>query len=173
MSSPSCPSEQNVPPPYPVQQQHMYPPPNQPLQSGYPPPAYPPAQPAGYPPAPYQYPVMNQPQPVGYPYPSPQGQQGTQQTVVINQAVVVSQFGFVPMRTTCPHCHSDITTAVEYEVGNFAWMLCGIITLIGLFFLGITLLGCCFIPFCIPSCKDAVHVCPNCRQTLARVARHF
>jgi lipopolysaccharide-induced tumor necrosis factor-alpha factor len=117
--------------------------------------------------------MASQPQPGGYPPPHGQQQSG-QQTVIINHAaVLVAPFGFVPMRTTCPHCHSEITTAVEYEVGNYAWMICGIITLIGLFLAFCVLLGCCFIPFCMESCKDAVHICPNCRQTLARVPRHF
>lgn len=36
--------------------------------------------------------------------------------------------------------------------------------------LGLALLGCypcCIIPFCIPDCKTAVHVCPRCRNVIA------
>ena len=64
------------------------------------------------------------------------GQQGT--TVVLTAPTVVigggaPTYGYQPARTNCPHCHADIVTTVKYHVGGLAWMICGIIILVGLF----------------------------------------
>lgn len=58
----------------------------------------------------------------------------------------------------CKNCHSVETSFVEYELGTGAWVVC-------------LLLCCyfppyCFIPFCLDSCKDVVHECPNCRANV-------
>lgn len=154
----------NEPPPYPKQEYLPQGPPPMGPSPPYPMQQQPPPQQ----PAPMYYP----PQPTGYPSPPPQHQQ--QQTVVIQQAtaiVVAPGYGYNPIRVSCPHCQAEVVTAVEYEVGGMAWLICGIIVLVGLFIFFPVLLGCCFIPFCINDCKDAVHICPNCRQTLARVPR--
>lgn len=165
------PEKQANPPPYSPEQ---YPQAN--------PGQYPPPQPQPYAAQPYpQYPaapVGTQPPPVQGPYPPqpPQptaaaGQQST--TVVVTAPAVVvgqHQYGYDPCRTICPYCQADIVTNIDHVVGGLAWMICGIILLVGLFFWCV-LLGCCFIPFCIPDCKDVVHICPNCKQTLGRVPR--
>jgi len=62
------------------------------------------------------------------------GQQGT--TVVVTAPTVVvgaPSYGYQPARTNCPSCHADIVTNIDHEVGGMAWMICGIITLVGLF----------------------------------------
>ena len=129
-------------------------------QPGYPPigqdppaPQYPPAgpPPAQYPPAgppPAQY---NK----GYP---PQPQPPT--VVVVNAGSSSIRFTKNPMSMTCPNCHSQILTSVSYEEGTLTWILC----LVLFFFTGI----CCFIPFLVNDCKNAIHQCPSCNRQLGR-----
>ena len=60
----------------------------------------------------------------------------------------------------CPACRHNIVTAVHYENGLFAWLICLLICLIG----GIC--GCCLIPFCMHESQDAIHTCPLCHTYL-------
>jgi len=59
-------------------------------------------------------------------------------TVVVTPPTVVigaAQYGYTPVRTNCPHCHADVVTNIDHEVGGLAWMICGIIVLVSIFVL--------------------------------------
>ena len=49
---------------------------------------------------------------------------------------------------------------MDYETGALVWILCIVL----FFFTGF----CCFIPFLIDACKDAVHKCPSCKHVIGR-----
>lgn len=152
-------------------QQGQYPPPQQP---GYPPPQQPGGEksgpPGGYPPQgpPPGYPPQGQP-PQGYPpqqpgYPQQQQHHTTNQTTVITaqpaiMSAVAIRFHEFPVALTCPSCRAQIVSCVHYDVGTMAWLLCAIMFIFSCWI-------CCFIPFCVDSCKDAIHTCPNCSVTL-------
>uniref|UniRef100_A0AAY4CR33 LITAF domain-containing protein n=1 Tax=Denticeps clupeoides TaxID=299321 RepID=A0AAY4CR33_9TELE len=51
---------------------------------------------------------------------------------------------------------SEVNTSVEYKVGAFAWLMCFVFIILGMVF------GCCLIPFCSNTFKDAHHKCPLC-----------
>ncbi len=99
----------------------QYPPQPQP---GYPPQGYP-AQSQGY--APPQQPGYP-PQQGGYATTQPQGYATTTNTTIIAQqpAVIATMpviFNEFPVSMTCPSCHAQIVSAVQYEPGTFAWLL--------------------------------------------------
>ncbi|XP_025081454.1 cell death-inducing p53-target protein 1 homolog isoform X2 [Pomacea canaliculata] len=151
------------PPPYPGTDA-AYPPP--PPGPGYPPdpkmggPA--PGYPQGYGQPPYGQPAYGQPA-----YGQPAFNQSGQTTVVVAQPqlTIVQTFRESPVHTRCPHCQAEILTGTHYETGTFTWIVCLILCLVGCD------LGCCLIPFCVDSCKDVVHTCPNCRQQVSRWSR--
>ncbi|RWR99113.1 hypothetical protein B4U79_12956 [Dinothrombium tinctorium] len=74
--------------------------------------------------------------------------------------VVTINLGPNPARLTCPNCHRDIITATNTTAGLLTWVLCGTLAFVGLFW------GPCLLPFCIDSCKDVEHSCPNCGTVL-------
>ena len=82
------------------------------------------------------------------------------QAPVVVVAAQPAYFGRYPVNMTCNNCHAQIQTAVSYETGTLTWIIC-----IALFFFtGF----CCFIPFLIDACKDAVHHCPACKSFVGR-----
>ncbi|BHF67617.1 hypothetical protein SprV_0301064400 [Sparganum proliferum] len=79
------------------------------------------------------------------------------QTIVVTAPQAL---GHDPAQVFCPGCNSQIVSKVEYEKGTCTWLSCGLIFILG---------GpcfCCLIPFCIDTCKDAVHTCPTCGRSL-------
>lgn len=110
---------------------------------------------------PQQYPPQQQPQ-----Y---QPQQITIQTGMAPQpniTVVMSpRMGESPVQTVCHNCKANIFTQTKYESGIAAWLIAGGCCLFGLW------CGCCLLPFCIDSCKDVEHYCPNCRALVGRYKR--
>ncbi|XP_038619507.1 LITAF domain-containing protein [Tachyglossus aculeatus] len=91
------------------------------------------------------------------------------QTVVMVDpapAVIVGQvFSDVPARVTCPSCHQSVVTRIVHHVGLMAWLISGGLCLVGCW------LGCCLIPFCVDSCQDVDHFCPNCQHLIYRYKR--
>ncbi|XP_070580669.1 lipopolysaccharide-induced tumor necrosis factor-alpha factor homolog [Ptychodera flava] len=141
------------PPPYPASGQAQPAPAGAPMYPGQgqppaPPPSYAPAQPA---------------------YPTSTGMQNTTVVVAPPPATVAvfnsSMLRDVPQSCTCPHCRQNIVTVVDFKVGSVTWLAC-----IFLWFVGLGL-GCCFIPFCLDVCKDAVHTCPSCNGHIGTFTR--
>ncbi|KAL4426775.1 hypothetical protein ABPG74_006572 [Tetrahymena malaccensis] len=62
-----------------------------------------------------------------------------------------------PVQTTCHNCKKTLTTTVTSKAGSGTWMMSLILCLFTC---------CCCIPFCIDSCKDKVHTCPDCQTQL-------
>jgi len=160
------PTGQPVPPPY--------------TQQGGPPvfPGQPPAAPAYQPPDGTVYPPTNYPpqQPGTY-YPpqqpgtfvqQPPGYQclpGQPGVPVVGTTILVTtgpQNSRAPTNCICPKCQQNIVTQVSYETGSAAWILFGIICLLGGWVFCL-----CLIPFCINDLKDVHHTCPNCKHLIA------
>ncbi|XP_077412636.1 lipopolysaccharide-induced tumor necrosis factor-alpha factor homolog [Vanacampus margaritifer] len=113
--------------------------------------------PPGFQPAPYVGPPPGF-QPAPYVGPPPVGYQGGPSTTVTHVAVAPTMQD-IPTQAICPHCQQTVVTETQRTPGLMTWAICGGLTLIGCFL-------CCFIPFCVDSCKDVEHHCPNCRKLI-------
>ncbi|KAG9477116.1 lITAF domain-containing protein [Eleutherodactylus coqui] len=104
-----------------------------------------------------------------YPPPPAYGGGMAQPTVIISPlattVIVRTSFGDTPVSCTCPACHQNVVSRVEYQVGLLTWLIFGMLLFFGCW------LGCCLIPFCVDSCKDVDHFCPNCNHHLAKYKR--
>jgi len=138
--------------------------------------APPPGPPGGYPELPPSYDEsvggaggFVQPGPAGAapkgnfqaaPPPQMQPQQAGQQTVIV-QYMNPPNFGSNPVNMTCPNCQSQIRTKTESEPGPLAWILAGVLCVVGFW-------PCACIPCCIDSLNSVTHKCPQCKQFLGR-----
>ncbi|KAL7669804.1 hypothetical protein ACOME3_004751 [Neoechinorhynchus agilis] len=66
---------------------------------------------------------------------------------------------------TCPHCHQQVITKVEYKTGVITWIVCSVMLVVGFW------CGCCLVPFMLDSTKDALHRCPNCNSYIGLYKR--
>ncbi|KAL7059353.1 hypothetical protein AAHC03_013108 [Spirometra sp. Aus1] len=179
MASNASPNK-TTPPPYPPPPYSGEP--YQPQQS-----PYPGVPPNPYPGAPYPAdapqptPVVAPPLPPYYPVPPPPppntfrspgyGSTGRNVNVIatLGPAFVVAApapLGPQSTQALCPTCRTMVFTEISYESGFLAWICCFFIFILG----GVW--GCCLIPFCIESCQDVYHRCPNCHSLLGVYSRH-
>jgi lipopolysaccharide-induced tumor necrosis factor-alpha factor len=79
---------------------------------------------------------------------------------VIVQPINPAFFSDSPMSLTCPNCRANVLTRVDFKNGALPWLICGGLCLLGVW------CGCQFIPFCVDSCKDVEHFCPNCNRLI-------
>ncbi|XP_073844559.1 uncharacterized protein [Musca autumnalis] len=106
---------------------------------------YAPAQPQ--PPPPSHQPHIHQQQPgVGQP-----------SVVIIQQPML--PLGPEPVYITCPACHVQKLTRIEYEPSSRTHLMAALLCLFGLW--------CCVcLPYCAGSCMNAQHYCGNCGKFL-------
>ncbi|XP_036797581.1 lipopolysaccharide-induced tumor necrosis factor-alpha factor homolog isoform X1 [Oncorhynchus mykiss] len=78
---------------------------------------------------------------------------------VVTQVIMTPSLMEVGGSTMCPHCQQHVVTKTETNSGLLTWLICG-----GLFIVGCW--PCCAIPFCVDSCKDVNHSCPNCNNII-------
>ncbi|CAH8602177.1 unnamed protein product [Dicrocoelium dendriticum] len=109
---------------------------------------------------------MDQKAPMPPPYPSEfQMPQPNVQPVTTQPQYIPVPSSFQPSAGMCPLCQQQCITNVEFHTGVMTWSLCVVISVFGGIF------GCCLIPFCCDSCKDATHSCPRCGSIITTVKR--
>ncbi|KAM4603786.1 lipopolysaccharide-induced tumor necrosis factor-alpha factor homolog isoform 1-T1 [Polymixia lowei] len=107
---------------------------------------------AAYPPQPG---FLSAPQPVVFQQGTPLNTQHVTQVVVVQQQKPTDVSG----QMTCQHCQTAVVTQASHKNGLLTWLICGTL---GLFLCW----PCCFIPFCVDSCKDVEHRCPTCNNVI-------
>lgn len=108
-------------------------------------------------PSPPQYSEYN----VGAYSAQPQMQPG-QQVVYQYQAQSQPQVYLHPNvsgQMQCPQCRNTVVPRVTYKNGMFTWVVFGALAILMIW-------PCCFIPFCVNSCKDEELSCPACQSLL-------
>lgn len=129
---------------------------------------------SGYPPHPQHNPYPPQHHHHGGMYPPmPQPGQETHHHIhyvpppVINEQpapapptiIVTPQVGPDPTMITCPSCRETVVTRMDYESSTRTHVMAGLCCLFGCWI-------CCWMPYCMDSCRNGNHYCPNCGSFL-------
>ncbi|XP_055378350.1 lipopolysaccharide-induced tumor necrosis factor-alpha factor homolog [Condylostylus longicornis] len=67
----------------------------------------------------------------------------------------MSAVGPNPSRVRCPSCHAEITTNVKHEATTKTHIMALLLCLFLCW-------PCVCVPYCMDSCQNANHYCPNC-----------
>jgi len=85
--------------------------------------------------------------------------QGQAQIYVVTTPILIGKHSQL---VQCPNCRAEIMTRTNHDSGVLTWLMCAGLCLIGCD------AGCCLIPFCLDSCKDVIHECPNCNYQIGK-----
>jgi hypothetical protein len=75
----------------------------------------------------------------------------------------ITEFQRYRQQVICSSCRQQVVTKTKYRISGGTWCMCCVIFFVGGFI-------CCFIPFLMKSCKDVVHLCPECGAVIGRKA---
>lgn len=75
-------------------------------------------------------------------------------TVIVTPAV-----GPDPTMVCCPSCRQTVVSRMEYENSTRTHVAAGLCCIFGLWV-------CCCLPYCMDSCRNGNHYCPNCGSFL-------
>ncbi|XP_067296873.1 cell death-inducing p53-target protein 1 homolog isoform X3 [Pseudorasbora parva] len=137
------------------------------MEKEYAPPPYPGPQPTqtdmNYPGPQAPYPGPQAPHP---PQTDPQAAPNLAPSINVQPTMkpIVTQMGDprlaeIPHHIICPHCMMEVTTKIEHISGPLTWIIYGFLAIFVFW-------ACCCIPFCVDSCKDVKHTCPNCKNVI-------
>ncbi|CAB3256673.1 unnamed protein product [Arctia plantaginis] len=102
---------------------------------------------------------VSQPPPYSeYPGPAPQPQTYVAAPVVM-PVVVASRMGPEPTPFVCKSCHAQIVTRIETKPTTKTHLFALLLCVIGCW-------PCVCIPYCVDSCNNTNHYCPNCNAYL-------
>nr|CUU97815.1 hypothetical transcript [Hymenolepis microstoma] len=79
----------------------------------------------------------------------------------IHAVITQPPVGINPQEIYCPTCHRIVVSQTSTKTGTWTWIMCLLLSFVGCD------LGCCLIPFCLDSCKDVNHTCPECQRIVA------
>ncbi|KAI1725561.1 LITAF-like zinc ribbon domain-containing protein [Ditylenchus destructor] len=85
--------------------------------------------------------------------------------MMLQQGIVYAiPLGPSPAGLQCANCQAQVVTKIIQRPGLLTWLICGALALIGFW-------PCCVIPFCVKSCHDVEHYCPQCNAFIGMYKR--